>query len=122
MYRVIMYETDSGNKPLEKFLKELTRDHKVLEIAKIWFFINNLEKYGWEIKKWIPGSIKKLRNELWELKPGKNRILFFYSDKMNCFVLLHGFCKKTNKTPQKEIDLGEQEIKGIEGRPGNGKI
>ena len=38
-----------------------------------------------------------------ELRPGNNRVLFFYH-KDDTYVLLHQFRKKTQKTPRREID------------------
>jgi phage-related protein len=116
MYEVIFYKTDSGNEPFDKLVHGLLKEHKTVELAGIWLYIDNLKKYGREINKFVPGSIKHLKNKLWELRPQKSRILFFYFDKRNCFVILHGFIKKTQKTPKKEIERGEQEIKNIEGR------
>lgn len=47
-------------------------------------------------------------SELWELRPGHNRVLFFYH-KDNTYVLLHHFRKKTQKTPRREIDKAKAE-------------
>jgi phage-related protein len=38
------------------------------------------------------------------------RVLFCIEP--NCMVLLHGFMKKTQKTPQQEIDLAMKRVKG----------
>ncbi len=52
----------------------------------------------------LPHNVTKhIDEDLWELRPGNNRIFyFFYND--NCFVLLHSFRKKAQKTPRREID------------------
>ena len=43
------------------------------------------------------------KSEIWELRPGNNRIFYFcYND--NIFVLLHYFRKKSQKTPRHEIN------------------
>ena len=47
--------------------------------------------------------IRKINDEIWEMRPLKNRILFFFYRNEE-FVLLSSFVKKTNKTPKKEID------------------
>jgi len=41
--------------------------------------------------------------DVWELRPGNNRILYFYYQD-NTFVLLHVFRKKTQKIPRREIE------------------
>ena len=60
--------------------------------------------------------IKHIEDEIWELRPGKNRVLyFFYKD--NKYVLLHHFVKKTQKTPKREIERAKREmVEYIEGR------
>lgn len=51
--------------------------------------------------------VRKLCNGLWEirteLKGVISRVLFTLSD--NRIILLHGFIKKTNKTPKDDLDL-----------------
>ena len=51
---------------------------------------------------------KHLEEDIWELRPGTNRVLFFYF-KDNTFVLLHHFRKKTKKTPRREIEKAKSE-------------
>ena len=46
---------------------------------------------------------------MYELRPGSNRILFFFYDGER-FVLLHGFRKKTQKTPRHEIDTARAQM------------
>jgi len=51
----------------------------------------------------LPENITKhIENDIWELRPGNNRIFYFYH-KDNTYVLLHIFRKKTQKTPKREI-------------------
>lgn len=51
-------------------------------------------------------------SELWnfleELRPGSNRVLYFYH-KNDTFVLLHHFRKKTQKTPRRELEKAKAE-------------
>ena len=51
---------------------------------------------------------KHIDDDIWELRPGNNRILYFYF-KNDTFVLLHQFRKKTQKTPKREIDKAKAE-------------
>ncbi|MBQ5684470.1 MAG: type II toxin-antitoxin system RelE/ParE family toxin, partial [Clostridia bacterium] len=46
--------------------------------------------------------------DLWELRPGRRRVLYFYH-KDNTYVLLHSFIKKTQKTPRREIEKAKRE-------------
>lgn len=51
---------------------------------------------------------KHLEDDIWELRPGNNRVLYFYH-KDDTYVLLHQFRKKTQKTPRREIEKAKAE-------------
>lgn len=56
----------------------------------------------------MPSNITKhIDDDIWELRPGKNRVLYFYFHD-NLFVLLHMFKKTTRKTPKKEIEKAKK--------------
>ncbi len=52
--------------------------------------------------------VKHLDDDIWELRPGFNRVFFFYHEN-DTYVLLHRFRKKTQKTPRREIDKAIKE-------------
>ena len=52
---------------------------------------------------------KHLEDEIWELRPGKNRVFFFYYDN-GTYVLLHHYRKKSQKTPSREIKKAKAEM------------
>ena len=60
---------------------------------------------------------KHLEEDIWELRPGNNRVLFFYH-KDDTYVLLHQFRKKTQKTPRCEIDKAKSERDDWKSRKG----
>jgi len=102
MYK-IKYYAENKKSPVIEFIKEQSPKEK----AKILREIELLEEFGLFLG--MP-HIKKLKgyDDLWELriKHSSNifRILFLnYHD--GIFVLLHAFRKKSNKTPQREIDI-----------------
>lgn len=47
--------------------------------------------------------VKHLSDEIWELRPLRNRVLFFAYDGEQ-FILLSHFIKKTQKPPKHEIE------------------
>ena len=78
--------------------------------ARIAWTINLLEEYGFQL-----GSpyVKHLRGKLWELRIRAGRkayriIYFAYVGQQ--FVLLHGFLKKTRKTPRRELEIAERRM------------
>jgi phage-related protein len=59
--------------------------------------------------------VRSLGRELWEVRSSLPqgriaRVLFCIEQ--DCMVLLHGFIKKTQKTPEREIDLAIRRKKG----------
>lgn len=51
MYKVEMYETPMGNKPIEKYLEKLIAQHKENELTEILLYIDKLKEYGFNINK-----------------------------------------------------------------------
>lgn len=89
---------------LERFIRSLEKK----TIAKILRVIDLLEEFGNELKE--PHS-KKVQGNIFELRiRGRQevRILYIFSGKTA--ILLHGFVKKSSKTPKKEINVAR--VKG----------
>ena len=62
--------------------------------------------------------LNNLEDEIWELRPLRDRILFVaWID--GSFVLLHHFVKKTQKTPRREIEKAKRELKDLKERGGS---
>lgn len=53
--------------------------------------------------------MKQIDGDIWELRPGNNRVFYFFYDEGGRFVLLHHFMKKTKKTPKREIERAKSE-------------
>lgn len=101
-FDIEFYYDANGESDVYNFLKKLERKAESDKNARIQYrqislFIELLSKNGTN----LPDNITKhIEDEIWELKPGKNRVLyFFYKD--NKYILLHHFVKKTQKTPKK---------------------
>ena len=75
-------------------------------------YIDLLSEYGLTLSE---PYIKKIDKEIWELRPLRDRILFA-SWCGNKFVLLNVFMKKTQKTPQAEIDKAKRLLKDYKNR------
>lgn len=81
-------------------IKSTTNKTVRIEYNQISLYIDLLSKQGTRISQNIT---KHIQNDIWELRPGNNRILYFYYLN-NTFILLHYFRKKTQKTPTREIE------------------
>ncbi len=103
-YSIILYEKKDRSCPVLDFI--LSLDPK--QQAKIYREIDLLEEFG---NKLIFPHIRKIEGDpyknLWEIRiklaSNSFRILYFVIQNNKC-VLLHGFKKKTNKTPKKELE------------------
>lgn len=99
------YEKESGEAPVEEFLNSLPPKHMAKAIREI----DLLEEYGIELSfphtKNIEG--KKYKG-LWELRvqvASDISRIFYFMPEGSKFVLLHGFVKKTEETPTRELDI-----------------
>lgn len=94
---VFFYRTESGNEPVREWLKELPRDDK----RQIGEDIKTAQ-LGWPLGMPL---IRKIESDLWEvrttLQDGISRVLFTVDG--SHMILLHGFIKKSQKTPQNEL-------------------
>lgn len=111
MFKIKFYEDKNGYSELHEQLNQLAEKSKKDKNSRILYqgiqlMIDALSKYG----TYLPFKMTKhLKADIWELRPGRNRILYFYF-KDNTYVLLHMFLKKTEKTPIREIERAEREI------------
>lgn len=110
MYTVGFYENSSGESELWDFLEELRIKAKTnkdvrIQYKQITFYIQLLQDNGTR----LPENITKhIDDGIWELRPGNNRVFyFFYKD--DTFILLHQFRKKSQKTPRIEIEKAKSE-------------
>lgn len=76
-----------------------SKDNRI-KLTKIRDYMKVLSLYGTRAGQ---PYVKHLEGDIWELRPLRDRILFFCWDGKR-FVLLHQFIKKTQKTPKKEIE------------------
>ena len=106
---VYFYRTDSGNEPVRKWLKGLTvADRKIIGDD-----LQALE-YGWPIGMPLCRSLSSHKG-LWELRSNLTqgriaRILFCVNN--DRLIMLHGFIKKTQKTPAQDLAIAVKRMKG----------
>lgn len=65
--------------------------------------------------------VKHIEGKLWELRRGSSgniyRVMYFFFTGRQ-IVLLHGFQKRTQKTPRSEINIAQQRMADFIGRQG----
>ncbi|MDR4499704.1 MAG: type II toxin-antitoxin system RelE/ParE family toxin [Candidatus Scalindua sp.] len=105
----LKYDIDSGNEPVRKWLKSLgAADRKIIGDD-----LQTLE-YGWPIGMPLYRSFSSHKG-LWELRINLTqgriaRILFCV--KNDRLIMLHGFIKKTQKTPTQDLAIAVKRMKG----------
>lgn len=100
-YTVVYYITTSGENPVKEFLDSIEKSQK----AKVFRVFQTYQLYGTFL------HTKKLTGTpLWEIKITNTRILYVVRDKKS-ILLLHGFIKKKQKTPQKDLDIAIKRYK-----------
>jgi phage-related protein len=97
----IFFRTEAGGEPIREWLKGLPPEDR----KNIGEDIKTVE-FGWPIGMPV---CRPLGSGLYEVRTSlaQNRIarMLFYIDKKNRMVLLHGFIKKTQKTPDEDLAL-----------------
>jgi phage-related protein len=102
---VVFFRTEAGGEPVRVWLKALKpiKDRKQIGID-----IKTVE-FGWPVGMPV---CKSLGDGLYEVRSdlSQNRIarVLFYIDARNRMVLLHGFIKKTQKTPDADLKLAHK--------------
>src|SRR6266699_5050948 len=97
----IFYRTEAGREPIREWLKGLSPDDRKC----IGEDIKTVE-FGWPVGmpvcRPLGDGVHEVRTSL-----ARNRIarVLFYIDKKGRMVLLHGFIKKTQKTPDEDREL-----------------
>ena len=105
--QVKFFRQESGREPVRDWLKSLPAEDRKLIGEDI-----KTVQWGWPLGMPL---VRILGDGLWEvrtdLKGRIARVLFCTHD--DHIVLLHGFIKKTGKTPDKDIRLARQRMKEL---------
>ena len=107
---VAFYESLQGKQPCRDFILGLSKNDK-REVGADIFVLQEGFPIGLPL-------CRKMDSDLWEIRSsistGICRIFFTIHD--NTIVLLHGFIKKTQKTPTKEIETAKNRLKEFKER------
>ena len=110
MHNIHFYRDPRGQEPVLAYIKSVAeRSDKASRIKanKIRDYIKYLRVEG--LNSGAP-YVKHLDDEIWELRPLKDRILFA-SWQDDGFIFLHHFVKKTQKIPQRELKRAKRNLK-----------
>ena len=102
--QTVFFETEGGNQPVRDFLLERTREDRK-EIGSDIFSVQKGFPLGLPL-------VEKLDTNLWEVRShipdGICRIIFTVWQ--GTMILLHGFVKKSQKIPSKELQTAKNRL------------
>ena len=105
--QVRFFRTASGREPVRDWLRALEKADR----RSIGEAVKTVQ-YGWPIG--MP-EVRKLERDLWEVRIRLSdrvaRVAFTVQD--NVMVLLHGFIKKSQKTPAADLSVARKRLKQL---------
>lgn len=105
-WSLLFYTDEAGHHPVEDFLASLDRKTK----ARFDWSIEQLRVRNVQAGEPL---VRHLEGKLWELRRESDgniyRLIYFFHTGRQ-IVFLHGFQKKTEKTPRREIDVARQRL------------
>ena len=101
---VAFFRTETGRESVRDWLKSLPREHRKIIGEDI-----KTVQFGWPLGMPL---VRKLDRNLWEvrirLRDGIARVLFTTGERR--MILLHGFIKKSQKTPKADLELAKTRL------------
>lgn len=112
MYTVEFYKDVNDHCEIGEYFAELAEKVKTdknarINMNKIAEYILLLKRNGTRIGYPV---VRPIEGDVWELRPLKNRIFFFYWEE-NKFVLLSHYMKKSQKAPKREIEKAKANMR-----------
>ena len=102
---VAFFRTASGNEPVREWLRSLPREERRLIGEDL-----KTVQFGWPLGMPL---VRKLDKGLWEVRsrlPDRIARVMFTSGEGR-MVLLHGFVKKSRKTPPEDFELAKTRLR-----------
>ena len=113
-WAIVYYTDEAGNRPVREFLQRL--DLKTQ--ARFDWSIEQLQVLNVHAHEPL---VKHLEGKLWELRRSSDgniyRVLYFFFTGRK-IVLLHGFQKKSEKTPRQEMETAKRRMEDFIKRTG----
>ena len=102
-WQIELYEHEDGGCPVEDFLNGLDKPSRAKVLGLIQFLADQGPTLPFPYSSQVRGKIRELRTRY-----GREnlRVLYFGASARE-WVLLHGFTKRTPKTPERDIRIAE---------------
>ena len=107
-YKLCFFETKNKKQPVREFILSLTQDDRKTIGADI-FVVQKTFPLGLPL-------VCKMGSHLWEIRStiSQGIVRIFFTIENDFLILLHGFLKKTQKTPDKELAVALARLKEFE--------
>ncbi len=106
-WKIEFYKKENGRIPVKDFLDSLN----ARQAANVIEAIGLLKNFGLQLKA---PYVKSVGDKLYELRvkdPDGIYRVFYFAAASKTFVLVHGFVKKTQKIPAKELATAKKRMK-----------
>jgi phage-related protein len=107
--RVVFFKTRAGKEPVREWLKSLPLEDKKIVGTDV-----KTVQFGWPLGMPL---VRKLETDLWEVRSTLHkqiaRVIFTVDGSL--MVLIHGFIKKSQKTPLADIKLARARLAQLRG-------
>ena len=104
-WKVELYSRGDSS-PVTEFVEQQSKRNQ----DKILAELDDMVEFGVSVRG---NKLRHLEGKLWELRFRGERLHFrfiYFAHTGRKIVILHGFCKKTRKTPQREIDIARRRL------------
>ncbi|MBN2080432.1 MAG: type II toxin-antitoxin system RelE/ParE family toxin [Spirochaetes bacterium] len=101
---VRFFRTEKGNEPVREWLKSLPPDYRKIIGEDI-----KIVQYGWPVGMPL---VRKIHAGLWEVRSHLGHAIarVCFTTRGGTMVLLHGFIKKSKKTPREELATAQKRM------------
>ena len=102
---VVFFRSETGREPVREWLKSLPREERRIIGEDL-----KTVQFGWPLGMPL---VRKLHKGLWEVRSRLRdriaRVMFTAGE--GRMVLLHGFIKKSQKTPKEDLELAKTRLR-----------
>jgi phage-related protein len=104
---IVFFKTEMGNEPTREWLKSLPKEERVLLGEDI-----KTAQIVWPLGEPI---VKKIEPGIWEIRTYLDTRIarVFVTKGVDRLVILHGFIKKSQKTPLAELEVARKRLRMV---------
>ena len=100
VYQILEYTTPGGACPYRDFLLSVRRSGDIKAVRNFRETVGRLNEHGLALLR--SSMMDNIEDDIYELRVGPYRAFCFYDRQSGAFVLLNGFRKQTQRTPESQ--------------------